>query len=312
MTKARDFLGPYRLARLIRAGHSCMIWEALKEPTRERYALKMLRPDKGDDKEELAYLRHEYEVAKDLNHPNIIRVYQLETKIQPPFLVMELYSALNLKLVLREGPEPLAHLAEKILQQAMHALHYFHLKGWIHCDLKPDNMLVNDDGELKLIDFQIAQRVRRGLLAFFGGKRAVSGTRSYMSPEQIRGQNLDGRADVYSLACVMFELLAGRPPYTGSSPNELLEKHLKSSIPSPIVYNNNVSRDCADLIRRMMAKRRDSRPKSMWDVLQEFKTIHVFNKKPEPPKKKLSELDVGPVTDAEALKHLPPRHTDEE
>ena len=312
MTKARDFLGPYRLTRLIRAGHSCLIWEAIHEQTKERYAIKMLKQEKAQDKEELTNLRHEYDVAKDLNHPNIIRVLQLETKLQPPFLVLELYSALNLKLVLRQGPEPLAHLADRILQQAMHALHYLHLKGWIHCDLKPDNMLVNDEGELKLIDFTIAQRARRGLLGLFGGKKSVRGTRSYMSPEQIRGEKLDGRADVYSLGCVMFELLTGRPPYTGSSPNELLEKHLKASVPSAIVYNNNVTRECADLIRRMMAKKRDIRPKSMWDVLQDFRTVRVFNKKPEPPKTKLSELDVGPVTDADSLKQLPQKRPDEE
>ena len=208
MTKTRDFMGPYRLARLIRAGHACLVWEAVNEKTNERIALKMLRVEKARDREELSYLKHEWEVTKDLNHQNIIRVYGFETQFQTPFMVMELYSALNLKLILREGPEPLAWVAEKIIHQSCHALHYLHEKGWVHCDIKPDNMLVDDDGNLKLIDFTIAQRPKRDFLSYFKPRGPVRGTRSYMSPEQIRGDTLDGRSDVYELACVIFEWCA--------------------------------------------------------------------------------------------------------
>ena len=318
MTKPRDFMGPYRMARLIRAGHACLVWEAVNEKKSdhvpdERVALKMLRVELARDREELSYLKHEFEVTKELNHPNIIRVYDFETQYQAPFLVMELYSALNLKLVLREGPDPLAWVAEKIIHQSCHALHYLHEKGWVHCDIKPDNMLVDDDGNLKLIDFTIAQRPKkRDLFGFLKRKSMVRGPRSYMSPEQIRGKTLDGRSDVYELGCVIFELLSGRPPYTGSSPNDLLEKHIKSSVPSVIVYNKEVTRECADLLRRMMAKKPESRPQTMWDALQDFKDVRIFNKKPQPPKIKLSELDVGPITDADALKNLPQARTADE
>lgn len=305
VTKVRDFVGPYRLARLIRAGHSCMIWEAVKEKTGERFAIKMLRTETARNREELGYLKHELEVAKDLNHPNVIRVFELDTQATAPFLVLELFSALNLKQVLREGPEPIAYLADKIINHASMALHYLHEKGWVHCDVKPDNFLVDDDGNVKLIDFAIAQRPKRSLLSFFGVKQPVKGTRSYMSPEQIRGETPDARSDVYSFACVVFELLTGRPPYTGSTPNELLVAHLRSSVPSAIVYNHNVSRDCADYIRKMMNKKRESRPKSMWEVLQAFREFQIFVKKPQPPKLKLSQMQLGPVTDADALKQLP-------
>jgi serine/threonine protein kinase len=305
VTKVRDFVGPYRLARLIRAGHSCLIWEAVKDATGERFALKMLKTETARDREEIGYLKHELEVAKDLNHPNVIRVYEFDMQNAAPFLVLELFSALNLKQVLREGPDPIAYLADRIVNHASLGLHYLHEKGWVHCDVKPDNFLVDDDGNVKLIDFSIAQRPRRSLLSFFGVKQAVKGTRSYMSPEQIRGETPDARSDVYSFACVVFELLTGRPPYTGSTPNELLVAHLRSSVPSAIVYNHNVSRDCADYLRRMMNKKREARPKSMWEVLQAFREFQIFNKKPQPPKVKLSEMQLGPVTDADALKQLP-------
>lgn len=305
MTKMRDFVGPYRLARLVRAGHSCFLWEAVKDETGERFALKMLKPDFVDSKEQVGYLRHEWEVAKGMKHPYVIRFYDFQTQHYAAFLVLELFNALNLKQVLREGPEPLAYLVDKIVEQVAKGLHYIHERGWVHCDVKPDNLLVNDEGEVKLIDFTIAQRSKRTLKSLFGFKEPVRGTRSYMSPEQIRGETLDRRSDIYSLGCVIFELLSGRPPFTGSSPNELLEKHLKASIPSVVVYNSNVTRECAELLRRMMSKRRESRPASMWDMLQEFRGLHVFSKKPKPPKVRLSELNVGPVTDVEALKQLP-------
>lgn len=89
---------------------------------------------------------------------------------------------------------------------------------------------------------------------------------------------LDGRSDVYELGCVIFELLSGRPPYTGSSPNDLLEEHIKSSVPSVIVYNKEVTRECANLIRRMMAKKPENRPQTMWDALEDFKDVRIFNK----------------------------------
>ena len=133
-----------------------------------------------------------------------------------------------------------------------------------------------------------------------------------MSPEQIRGEVLDRRSDLYSFGCVIFELLSGRPPYTGSTPNELLEKHLRNAVPSVLVYNSNVTREMNDLLRRMLSKKREIRPDSMWDVIQEMRNIQVFTKKPPQPDYKLSELDAGPVVDADALKQLPKRSTDED
>ena len=305
-------MGPYRLARLIRAGHSCQVWEAVKDATNERFAIKMLKQDSRGDREEIGYLKHEYEVAKDLNHPNVVRVYDFDMNQGAAYLVLELCSALNLKQILREGPESVAYLAERIIEQSLLGLHYFNEKGWIHCDIKPDNLLVDDDGNVKLIDFTISQKPKRSLLAFFDVKAPVKGTRSYMSPEQIRGELLDPRSDVYSFGCVIFEILAGRPPFTGSTPNELLEKHLRTAVPSVLVYNNNVTREMNDLLRRILSKKREIRPESMWEVIQEMRNFQVFTKKPPQPKFKLSELDAGPVVDADSLKQLPKRPTDED
>src|SRR4029078_11422280 len=134
-----------------------------------------------------------------------------------------------------------AHLALKIIEQSAEALFYFNNEGWVHRDVKPDNFLVSDECFVKLIDFAISTRQKSGLSAMFSfGKKAVQGTRSYMSPEQIRNQNLDPRADVYSFGCVVFELISGQPPFTGTNADELLSKHLTAPIPNVQVYNDNV------------------------------------------------------------------------
>ena len=110
------------------------------------------------------------------------------------------------------------------------------------------------NGEVKLIDFALAQRIRTGLSRLFGGRSKVQGTRSYMAPEQIRGKALDGRADVYSFGCMLYELLSGKLPFTGISPEELLRKHLTAAIPVLMSANKNVTPDFSDLVGQMMAK----------------------------------------------------------
>lgn len=284
MTKVRDFLGPYRLARLIRMGSTCQVWEAIEANTQQRYALKVLRPDQRGNREEINALKHEFEVAEKLSHKNLVKVYEFVTDADTPFIVLELFSELNMKQALRRGPDSIAFMLDKILEQSIESLYYLHSKGFVHCDVKPDNFLVSREGEVKLIDFTISQKMATGLGKLFRFRsRSIQGTRSYMSPEQIRNQSLDARADIYSLGCVMFELVTGKPPFTGESPNDLLNKHISASIPSPLVTNDNVTPEYAALVKQMMAKRPDQRPASMWDVLKLIRGTKIFKKPPRIP-----------------------------
>ena len=284
MSKSRDFLGPYRLARLIRLGTTCEVWEAIDENTQERYALKLLRHSVRNDKSEIALLKHEYNVAKDLSSPRIIKVYEYRVEAGTPFLVLELFSELNMKQALRRGPESLAFMLDKIVEQCAEGLYYMHTKNWIHLDIKPDNFLVSRDGVAKLIDFTISQKKKTGLSKLFHSSKVAKGTRSYMAPEQIRRKVCDERTDVYAFGCVLFEMCTAKPPYTGDTPNDLLSKHLSASIPSPIAYNENVTKEFADLVKQMMAKKPDDRPASMWEFLKQFRTIEIWRKRPRKPR----------------------------
>jgi len=282
-TSLPDFLGPFRLARFIQSGNSCQIWEAIKDDGSGRYVLKVLRNDYWGNKEEAAYLKHEFEVANGLTHPNVIRIHEFRTEGKIAYLVLEIFAPLNLKMSLRENPQLVHSRFSKIVPQCAASLEHLHENKWAHCDIKPDNFLMNDDGQIKLIDFTIAKKMSGGIGRLFARKGTIRGTRSYMSPEQIRGKPLDARSDVYSFGCVVYELLANKVPYTGISPDDLLTKHLKAPFPSILVANNNVTNEMNDLVRRMMAKDPISRPASMGDFLKEFRSLRPFKVAPKMP-----------------------------
>jgi serine/threonine-protein kinase len=254
------------------------VWEAENEADGKKYALKVLQPNFKKNADEIGFLKHEFEVASEFRHPNVIRIFELNTKSELMFLVLELYDNPNMKIALRQGTQTMARIANKVIEQAAEGLFYVHERGWIHRDVKPDNFLVSEEGEVKVIDFTIAERKRSGFAKWFS-RTKIQGTRSYMSPEQIRGEALDARADIYSYGCVLFELLGGKAPYTGSTPDELLEKHLKASVPSALTVNPDLTQEAAHLISRMMAKDRRQRPDSMWEFLKEFRGMKLFKPK---------------------------------
>jgi len=279
----RDYLGRYRLIRLIRAGASCQVWEAIDDIDHRKLALKALQPELRADKQEIAFLRHEFEVGKGFSHPNVIEVYDFSTDRSIPYLALELSTGRNFKQALREGYETIAHKLVHIIQRAAEGLAYFHEQGWVHRDVKPDNFLVDEQWDVKLIDFALAQKQAGMLSKLFSMKGKIQGTRSYMAPEQIRGKAPQQTADIYSFGCMVFELLSGKLPYTASTPEELLHKHLQAGVPSVNVNNSNVTVEFNDLVFRMMSKNAEARPQSMQEFLDEMKALRVFRVTPKPP-----------------------------
>src|SRR5436190_23821215 len=139
---------------------------------------------------------------------------------------MEFFPSSNVKLRIMRKDPLVKEKCRSIIEQAATALAFMNDKGWVHRDVKPDNILVNSIGEVRLIDFALAQRVSKGGgFSLFRKRQKAQGTRSYMSPEQIRGDPLDGRADVYSFGATLYEFLTGRPPFRADSPQILLQKH---------------------------------------------------------------------------------------
>ncbi|QEG24276.1 serine/threonine protein kinase [Mariniblastus fucicola] len=286
MSIGRDFIGPFQLLRLIRSGTSTQVWEALRAGEKERIALKVLLRDYRKDKYEIDQLKHEAMVGKDLNHPNVIKIFGYHEDQGFPLLAMQLSSAKNLKIVLREQPELIAANVGPVIRGCADGLKHLHSKGWVHCDVKPDNFLADDDANIKLIDFSIAvktQKRKTGLGKLFSRKpKQASGTRSYMAPEQIRREALDFRCDMYGLGCVVFELLAGRTPFSGTSPDDLLNRHLHQTPPSLEAVSDS-SREFAAIVRKMMAKDPEDRYQDMSQMLSDLAQTEIYKagKRPE-------------------------------
>ena len=275
------YIGPYRLLNVVHTGRSSLIWQAYDDARQRIVGIKTLLDKDYQDREQINFLHREYTIGYKLRHPNIIEIFPMVWDPRQPYFAMEWFSSPNLKQRLnQQGLENLAPLISKVIDQACRSLTYFHREGWVHCDIKPDNFLMTDDGEVKLIDFALAKRARRGVAKWLTPRKKPQGTKSYISPEQIRGLALDGRADLYSFGCTIHELLSGKPPFTGTSANDLLNKHLRALPPSLEALNPNVTPECAQLIRRTMSKNPDSRPKTVDDFLVELRMIRVFKSTP--------------------------------
>lgn len=271
----RNFIGPYRLIRLIRSGNTTQVWEALKEGEKERVALKVLLQQHRKNKVEIEHLRHEANVGKELDHPSVIKIFEFYNQHGLPFLAMQLFNAKNLKIAMREIPEFVELNLKTIIRRCAEGLQHLHEKGWVHCDVKPDNFLADEQANVKLIDFSIAEKAKKGFSLFARKPKTIRGTRSYMSPEQIRRKVVDARADMYGLGCVMFELLAGRTPFTAPTPDVLLSKHLRAPVPS-LEACSYASSSFTKLVSRMLAKDPKDRPETMGDFLQEFRTTPIY------------------------------------
>jgi serine/threonine protein kinase len=198
-----------------------------------------------------------------------------------PSLVLEFFGPANLKQLILQGTERIAYLVPKIVQQAAAGLAYVHQQGLIHRDVKPNNFLVDAEGNAKLIDFALAERTAGFFGRMFHRQSKVQGTRSYMSPEQIRRACLDSRADIYSFGCMVHELIAGKPPFTGTTEGELLNKHLRSHPPALEGINRNVTSEFSKLVLRSLAKKPEARPESMDAFLEEMRAKSIFRVKPK-------------------------------
>jgi len=277
MARIPEHLGLLKLVQQIGTGRHTQVWEAV-DSRGGRVAVKLIVPGKSSDPAERGLLVHELKVAKSVTHPTVVRIDRFSEDGGLPHLVMELFPHPNLKRQIAGGVAALAPRLQRIVTETALALGTLHGRGWVHRDVKPDNLLVAPDGQVKLIDLAIASRASGLLGRLLGGRTPPQGSPSYMSPEQIRGEPLDARADVYSFGCVLFELLAGRPPFTAASGNELLNKHVSTPPPGIEAFNPNATTSVAQLLRELLAKQRAQRPASMQRVLERLRTIRLLER----------------------------------
>jgi serine/threonine protein kinase len=279
-----DRIGGYRYIRTIHPGSTSQVMEVLQEGTQRRFALKQLLASRAEDRYEYRAFMHEARLGTELRHPNLIRVYEIVKDPVQPFFVMELFTGYHLKMPIARPsmyPMPKKQL-HRIIEQAALALAYMHERGWIHRDVKPENVLYNKSGEVRVIDYALARKMATGFLKMFEGKIPREGTKTYISPEQIRCESPAPGVDIYSLGITCYELACGRPPFRANSSQELLEKHL-SERPLPLTaYNKLVTPEYNDLVLKMIAKRAADRFSNLHEFLSRFRPIRIFQDDPDP------------------------------
>jgi serine/threonine protein kinase len=274
---AEETIAGYRLLKLMWSGQTSQVWEVVEGFSLRHFAMKLLLHERAGELAERRAFLHEAEVGKELAHANIIRIVQCGMKPEP-YILMEYFPAGNLRIRIQRKETDFLHKnAHSILMQAATALAFMHSHGWVHRDVKPDNMLVSAAGQLRLIDFALARRIPTFWARMFWRRARPQGTRSYMSPEQIRDLPLDGRADIYSFAASAFELVTGRPPFRANNMQDLLHKHLLEKPVTPRQLNPDVTPEFADLVLLMLAKKREARPRDFHEVLQRLRPLRVLN-----------------------------------
>lgn len=241
-------------------------------------AIKILRADLARDPMFLARFRREAQSAAALNHPSIVSVYdtgeeQITSEsgaaLSLPFIVMEYVKGHTVASLLNDGdPVPISE-AVQIVSGVLSALEYSHREGIIHRDIKPGNVMITEDGKVKVMDFGIARAIADSA-ATMTQTNSVVGTAQYLSPEQARGEVVDARSDLYSTGCLLYELLTGKPPFTGDSAVAVAYQHV-SETPIP---TSNIAPDIPDALDRVvmksLAKRREDRYQNASDFRNEL------------------------------------------
>lgn len=267
----------YVIVRKIAEGGSAEIYKARKQPYNKDVALKVLREKHADRKDMIKAFEQEATILEKLSHENIIKYYRFIKDGTRPALELELCEPTHMKRYLKsvkedsEGPIPIPECCA-ILLQVCSGLSYLHSQNIVHKDLKPENVLVDELGKVKLIDFSIANEVKTGFFArLFAKEQKVEGTPTYVAPEQLKGEKVDHRADIYAFGIVAYEGLIGRPPFSATSMKALLQAQINQPAPKVQSQRRDVPNDLAKIVDQCLLKDPTRRPENIDQVASVIK-----------------------------------------
>ena len=288
MSIPRQLSDRYELGEILGFGGMSEVHLARDTRLHRDVAVKVLRADLARDPGFYLRFRREAQNAAALNHPMIVAIYdtgETRTATGPlPFIVMEYVDGVTLRDVMnRDGPMEPAHAME-VIADACQALNFSHQQGIVHRDVKPANIMISSAGAVKVMDFGIA----RTLADTTGGNRltqtaAVLGTAAYLSPEQASGETVDARSDVYSLGCVLYEIITGEPPFVGDSPVAVAYQHVRKDPTPPSQRRDAISPELDAVVLKAIAKNLENRYQSAAEMRTDLIRVHS-GQAPEAPK----------------------------
>jgi beta-lactam-binding protein with PASTA domain/predicted Ser/Thr protein kinase len=285
MTTPEPLSGRYELGDILGFGGMSEVHLARDLRLHRDVAVKVLRADLARDPSFYLRFRREAQNAAALNHPSIVAVYdtgEADTPTGPlPYIVMEYVEGVTLRdIVHTDGPLP-PRRAIEIIADACNALNFSHTAGIIHRDVKPANIMINAANAVKVMDFGIARAIADS--SSVTQTAAVIGTAQYLSPEQARGEPVDRRSDVYSLGCVLYEVLTGDPPFTGDTPISVAYQHVREDPVPPSERHEGISPELDAVVLKALAKNPENRYQTAAEMRADL--VRVYNgETPEAPK----------------------------
>jgi serine/threonine protein kinase/Tfp pilus assembly protein PilF len=264
------FAGRYQVIEELGHGGMGRVYKVFDTDIKEKIALKLLRPEIALDKDTVERFSNELKLARKISHRNVCRMFDLGKAEGTTFITMEFVAGEDLKKFIRKSGQLGAGRAVSIAKQVCEGLMEAHHLGVVHRDLKPQNVMVDEDGNVRIMDFGIARSLRgKGIT----GAGVMIGTPEYMSPEQVEGKDVDQRSDIYSLGIILYEMLTGRVPFEGDTPFTIGVKH-KSELPrDPRELNPQVPLDLGRLILKCLEKDKTKRYQTAADLHADLEKV---------------------------------------
>ncbi len=260
----------FQLLKELGRGGMGIVFQAHDKQLKEQVAIKVLSPLLSNNADGLERLKREVSAARRITHPNVIRIHDISEASGLHFVSMEYFSGTTLKeLIRRNGAYSLAQ-GSQIAFQICDGLESAHRQGVIHRDLKSQNVIVNDAGELKIIDFGLATSAHQQGMTATG---LILGTPEYMAPEQVAGKKADERADIYSFGIILYEIFTGKVPFTGESAIAVGFQQLREDPPPPREINPQLSSKLEEIILKALQKDPLSRYSSVGEMRTDLEEI---------------------------------------
>jgi TolB-like protein/Tfp pilus assembly protein PilF/predicted Ser/Thr protein kinase len=270
LSTGTTFAGRYQIIEELGEGGMGRVYRVLDKKLDEEVALKLVRPEIAREKRTIERFQNELKLARKISHRNIGRMFDLGEEKGTHYITMEYVPGENLRTMIRMSGQLGVGTAVAVSKKVCEGLTEAHRLGIIHRDLKPSNIMIDREGNIRILDFGIARSVEgKGIT----GAGVVIGTPEYMSPEQVEGKETDGRSDIYSLGVVLYEMLTGRVPFDGETPFVIGIKHKSETPRDPRELNPQIPVGLSRLILKCLEKDREKRYQSADDVFAELSAI---------------------------------------